>query len=238
MPDNNIAIATISLARTNEEERVLETALDQLATLHLPVFITDGGSPESFVSHLKSKPHFTVLAAKGLWPQARKSITAAEQSGAGFILYTEPDKLQFFAQHLPALLQSFRASEKFGVLLASRSAAGFASFPPFQQVTETTINQCCREVLGIEADYCYGPFLFHHRLIAHLDRLPESCGWGWRPFLFAMAHRLGFSVDAFVADFACPPDQREEDGKEKIYRMKQLTQNIEGLVQATAIPLA
>jgi hypothetical protein len=104
-------------------------------------------------------------------------------------------------------------------------------------MTETTINNCCKEVIGKEMDYCYGPFLFNSSLVTGLDALPETCGWGWRPYLFAIAHRKGLSVEAFEAGFECPPDQREEDEKERLYRMKQLTQNIEGLLLATAVQL-
>ena len=84
-------------------------------------------------------------------------------------------------------------------------------------------------------DYCYGPFFFTSRLIPLLEKLPENCGWGWRPFLFAAAHRSGFAVTSLVGDFTCPPDQQLDDATERIYRMKQLTQNMEGLLQAAAI---
>jgi hypothetical protein len=38
-------------------------------------------------------------------------------------------------------------------------------------------------------------------------------------------------------DFVCPPDQREDDGGERIYRMKQLAQNINGITLAANIKL-
>jgi hypothetical protein len=55
--------------------------------------------------------------------------------------------------------------------------------------------------------------------------------------LFALAHRLGFEVKSFEGDFTCPPDQQQDDEHERIYRMKQLTQNINGIVQAATIDL-
>lgn len=237
MDKKELAIATIAWARTEQEESALRLSLEQLATLGIPVFITDGGSSSSFLSFLQGLPFFTVLSAKGLWAQARKSIAAASQSGANVILYTEPDKFTFFRDHLPEMIAQSSMTNEDGVILASRSAAGFASFPPFQQVTETTINQCCKDIIGKDIDYCYGPFLFNAVLVPLLDTLPENCGWGWRPFLFATAYRKGLSISAFVADFACPPEQQGEDATERIYRMKQLAQNIDGLVQAATAPL-
>jgi hypothetical protein len=234
---NDIVIATISWARNAEEEGLLRDSLEQLSQLSLPVFITDGGSSEAFHRFLHSLPRFSVFGAKGLWLQAKNSITEAAKSGAKTILYTEPDKLHFFAKHLPRMLQEKKMMDEVGVVLASRSTKGFASFPAFQQMTETTINGCCQEIIGKEVDYCYGPFLFNSKLVPYLDALPQNCGWGWRPFLFALTHRLGLGVDAFIDDFFCPPDQQEDDAGERIYRMKQLAQNIEGLVLATSVQL-
>lgn len=236
MKANNLFIATISWARNEEEEKVLRPALKQLAELNVPVCITDGGSTDSFIQFLKSIPHFDVRHAKGLWPQARLSITTAVESGAKYIFYTEPDKLQFFADHLKQMLDAIQI-EKTGVVLASRSTKGFSSFPAFQQMTETAINNCCKEIVGKEMDYCYGPFLFSSNLVPYLKLLKDNIGWGWRPFVFAVAHRLGFLVKNYEGGFTCPPDQQNDDEAERIYRMKQLTQNINGLVQAAAIEL-
>lgn len=235
MKKTELCIATISWARNEEEENTIRASLEQLAALALPVYITDGGSSENFLCFLRSLPGFTVLQAKGLWPQARTSITKAHQSRAKFIFYCEPDKQQFFSHHLQPMLETINPEEKTGVVLASRSAKGFKSFPWFQQMTEATINRCCAEIIGKEMDYCYGPFLLNSQLLPFLNALTDDCGWGWRPFVFAMAHRLGLKVESYQGDFVCPPGQREDDAQERIYRMKQLTQNINGLVEAFSI---
>lgn len=234
---NNVCIATICWARNEDEEELLIASLAQLASFNLQVYITDGGSPERFVNYLDSFPNFTVLQAKGLWPQANSSIAAACDRGTKFILYIEPDKFEFFSNHLSEMLQQ-PIHDNTGVVLASRSLRGFSTFPLFQQMTETAINQCCKEVIEKDVDYCYGPFLFNTGLIPFLDSLDDDCGWGWRPFLFAIAHRLGFKIESFEGDFNCPLDQREDNENERIYRMKQLTQNINGLVQAATIELS
>lgn len=235
MNKNDLSIATLSWARNNEEEWSLRTSLQALASLGLRVYITDGGSPGPFVRFLHGLPGFTVFQAKGLWPQVKQSISAAQASGARFILYTEPDKKAFFRQHLPQMLDLIDPGQRTGVVLASRSREGFASFPAFQQMTEETINRCCSVVTGLQTDYCYGPFLFHAQLVPFLNTIRDDAGWGWRPYLFALAQRLGWQLDVYEGSFLCPMDQRNEDPGEKIYRMKQLTQNIVGLVQAAGM---
>jgi hypothetical protein len=230
MNTRSLAIATISWARDAHEATVLSRALAQLATMGFPLFITDAGSDETYLSGLQQLPNAKVTGpVKGLWPQTRASINAAAASGAKWIFYAEPDKLDFFAQHLPQMLAQIDVEEKSGIYLASRSAAGFATFPAFQQMTETTINRCCAELMGKDLDYIYGPFLMNAQLVPHLQAMPENLGWGWRPYTFMMAHRLGLRIEGFSGDFYCPEDQREDDQTERIYRMKQLAQNMEGL---------
>ena len=104
MKKEETVIATISWARNETEEADLRVSLGALTKLSLPVFVTDGGSSEEFVNFMKSLPQFTVLSATGLWPQAKQSLAAARESGAGTILYTEPDKLEFFQRHLAGML--------------------------------------------------------------------------------------------------------------------------------------
>ncbi|HWI92337.1 MAG TPA: hypothetical protein VNT20_13735 [Flavisolibacter sp.] len=235
MKTDKLCIVTISLAKNKEEEKLLIASLKQLATLDIPVYITDGGSSKDFVEFLHGIPHFKISEAKGLWPQAKMSITQSAKSSARFIFYTEPDKLEFFTNHLKKMLERIKVGEQTGVILASRSAKGFSTFPSFQQMTETAINNCCKEVIGKETDYCYGPFLFNTELVSLLEKLDDNIGWGWRPFAFAMAHRLGLDVISFEDDFNCPRSQREDDATERIYRMKQLTQNINGITHAATM---
>ena len=237
MDVNNVSVATITWARDAEEENLLRAALTQLAALAVPVFITDGGSKSSFLDFLRSFPHFTVLQAegRGVWAQAKKSVQAAAAFGSPFILYTEPDKHDFFLKALLDFISQAPSDDQVGIVLASRSATGFATFPAFQRTTETTINQCCAEIINKPVDYTYGPFLLNQKLVSYLNLVQEDIGWGWRPYLFGIAHRLGYAVEFFEADFICPLEQQADSPAERIYRMRQLTQNIQGLVLSTTV---
>ena len=235
--DGQLAIATITWARQPDEDQLLREALTILSSFNIPVFVTDGGSGKSFVEFLHSLPNITLCEApeKGLWPQVKSSLFAARQSGATSILYTEPDKKLFFAQHLHSFLAT--AQQQAGLVVAARTVPAFNTFPAFQQHCETTINYCCAEVTGKPVDYTYGPFLMHSELINATEHLATDAGWGWRPFVFCMAHRLGMNIDAIHDDYECPPDQRTDDHAERIYRMKQLNESIRGVVAATAVQI-
>jgi hypothetical protein len=235
MDKNNISIATLTWARNAEEDQLLRDSLHHLAALNIPAYVTDGGSGKQFVDFLHGFTHFNVFEADapGVWPQVRRSIRAANESAAKFILYTEPDKGEFFRSGLPGFISEATEDDGVGVVLASRSAESFATFPEFQQHTETTINRCCAEVVGEHVDFTYGPFLLNRKLVPYLDHVASSIGWGWRPYAFGIAHRLGYRIESIEKSLPCPVEQREDNGAERIYRMKQLSQNIQGLIDST-----
>ncbi len=240
MNKNRICIATITWARTSEEELLLRESLQQLAALKIPVFIADGGSGADFLSFLSSFSNFYIVhpIGKGVWAQAKASVQAAYNSGADFIFYTEPDKGDFFDRLASDFILNAPCNVLTGIVLASRSEAGFATFPAFQIKTETTINDCCAEIIGADCDYTYGPFLVNRQLVPYLQFVKDNIGWGWRPYLFGIAKRLGYNVVSIVDDFECPISQREDNMHERIHRMRQLSQNIDGLVLSTTITLA
>jgi len=223
-------------ARDAAEEGLLRESLEQLAGLGLPVHATDGGSNSAFINFLRGLPGFSVheAGAPGVWPQARRSIRAATEAGARFVLYTEPDKRDFFGGALRELIREAPAGERVGVVLASRSAESYATFPVFQRHTEDAINHCCAELVGARFDFTYGPFLLNASLVPELSRLPDDIGWGWRPYAFATARRLGYRVESLTRDLPCPPEQREDDPRERIYRMRQLGQSVQGLLLSAA----
>jgi hypothetical protein len=233
-----LVIATICWARDETEEELLRRSLKELSGLGIPVYICEGGSKPSFVNEISRLPNFILFQPieKGLWTQALNSLQHAFSSEATFVLYTEPDKLDFF-KTLRQWLNDVNVNEQTGVVLASRSTEAMNSFPAFQRMTEATINNCCAEIIGQPFDYTYGPFILNRKIIPLLESLPKEIGWGWRPYAFNIAVRLGLQVTSSVGDYYCPPDQQADDATERIYRMKQLTQNIDGLVLSTSVPV-
>ena len=64
----------------------------------------------------------------------------------------------------------------------------------------------------------------------HGSRPSRPTRWGWRHFVFATAARAGYKIRHVVGDYPCPPDQREENDAERLHRLRQLQQNIQGLL--------
>lgn len=237
MTPADCAIATISLARDEAEERLLVNALTALDAHGIPMFIADGGSPESFIATVRSlaTARLVVPDGRGLVRQVSASVRAAAASGARVILYTEPDKLLFFERHLASFIDA--ATDDAGVTIAARTPAAFATFPLMQQTTERAVNGVCSELTGNDGEYCYGPFLLSPQLVGHLESIPEDLGWGWRFAVFVAAHRAGMPLAFVSGRFDCPPGQREESEADRLYRLTQLEQNVRGLLIGTRVAL-
>ncbi len=238
MDKAEVSIATMTWARDEAEGKLLRESIHCLAQEKLPVFITDGGSGQQFIDYLNSFPGFKIFESDkpGVFAQTRRSLEAANDAGTRYILYTESDKKLFFEQTLHEFISQAAGDGQAGVVFLSRSAESFMTYPEMQRYTETVINHLCGGLAGLRADYSYGPMLINRALIPYLESVKEDIGWGWRHYIFGVAHRLGYRIVPWVADLPCPPGQREDSTQERMHRMRQLSQNVQGLVLSMSIP--
>ena len=244
MPDrmtgfaSEVCVATMAWAREEAEEQVLRASLLALEGTGLPVVLADKGNSAAFSAFLAGRSNFSVTTVSEgpLVAQVQASLSAAERLGTPFVLYTEPDKQHFFSARLRGFLERAPRHAGVGVVLAARSSASFATFPPFQQYTEGVINHLTGQSSGQPGDYSYGPMLLARAVLPHVQALGVDVGWGWRHFAVCTALQLGLTVHLVEGDHPCPADQRIEDADERTHRLRQLAQNITGLVRAAAAP--
>jgi hypothetical protein len=238
----DIAVATITLARQPSEERLLLSSLEALSRVGLRVAVADGGSPAPFVKALRQLPGLKVRVVReprSLLRQVRTAFDCAREWRTKALLYTEPDKEDFFSTHLVRVLrESLEGNFAHGVSVAARSPEAFLTFPVTQRLTEDVLNRLCGALTGVHTDYSYGPFVLEPRMADYLDTLPDDIGWGWRPFVFALAGRLNHPVSSVVGDFVCPEADRAESAADRTHRMRQLAQNVAGLVRAVELRVA
>ena len=230
---SQVSVATMTWVRTPKEETLLRRTLTSLSRCGLSIAVADAGTSRDFLHFLERFPHFsvTVPAERGLVAQIKASVRTAASRGSRFILYIEPDKEFFFERRLADFLEAATNHPDAGVILASRSAESLLTFPPMQRYTEGVINHLCGELIGVECDYSYGPFLLNSTLLPFVEALEPTLGWGWRHFIFRTSHRHGHRVVPVVGDYPCPDDQRSEDDEERAHRMRQLSQNVLGLIE-------
>jgi hypothetical protein len=234
----DISIVTMTRASKGDYELHRE-ALRELAAHKLPTVVTDGGSGEEFLAYLNAFPHFVVqkAAQAGAFSQIKTSFDAVRSLATPYVLYTEPDKQFFFEQRLSAFIKQ-APKQGSAIILPGRTEESLTSYPESQRFTETFTNQLCGRIVGGAGDFCYGPLLIQRELITCLDLLAEDIGWGWRPFLLGVAHRLKLGVCHIAMDLPCPVEQRADSEAELFHRMRQLQQNVRGLNLAIALTQA
>jgi hypothetical protein len=232
MTGNNVAVATITWARSASEETLLRRSLDRLARSGLHIAVADTGESATFLDYLKSAGTFSVTVPRpgGMIGQVKASFDLAARLGPDRILYTEPDKELFFSHGLEKFLQRASEHARAGVVLAARSDESYATFPPLQRYAESVINHLDATFFGTGGDYSYGPFVMHRALLETVAGLRTDLGWGWRHFVFAEAHRRGMQLVHVTGDHPCPPEQQREDDEDGRHRLRQLSQNILGLI--------
>ena len=236
MKTTNISVATVTWARDDDEAKVIVGGLRSLAGTGMPLAISDGGSAPAVTAALAALPGAVMVPPRerGLVHQVQAAVAAAAEWARPFIIYTESDKQRFMEGSVASFVSSAPADDDVGVVLASRTEAALATFPPLQRFCETTINVLTGETAGVVADYSYGPFLMRRELAERLDAVPARIGWGWRHYIFATAAQLGLRIVGIDGDHRCPEHQREEDAGERLHRLRQLSQNVDGLVLATS----
>jgi hypothetical protein len=218
-------------ARNERESASQFEALQELSRLGLPVFIADARSIPEFVRKVEPLPGVQLqIEGENLVQQVKRSIARAIGAGHDLIFYTEPDKKEFFQRsardYLTEAIQARSA-----ICIAARDEPSFASFPKGQQWTETAFNNLASSLLGPLPDQLYGPLILDATTVHEfIEQAPEQLGWGWRPYVITRAVRAQHRITQFIGPFCCPSDQREEDDENaRIYRLQQLSQNIEGL---------
>jgi hypothetical protein len=232
MDVSQVGVATITWARSPEEEALLRRSLGHLSSIGVPIAVADAGTSPAFAGFLRGLPNVSVTGADGpgLVAQVSASVARAAAFAQQYILYTEPDKELFFRDRLREFLRVAPDEADGGVVLASRSRRSFETFPPMQRYTEGVINRLCGRMIGIAGDYSYGPFLMHAALLPCMEQLDAGLGWGWRHRIFLHTHRQGRRVLHVTDHHPCPHHQRSEDDVERAHRLRQLSQNVLGLV--------
>ena len=107
--------------------------------LGIPVFIADAGSIPSFLKAVECLPGIQVrVEGENLVQQVKSSVARAVAAGHRFILYTEPDKKEFFQRSARNFVAEALRAEA-AVCMAARNES-FATFPAGQQWTEAALQ--------------------------------------------------------------------------------------------------
>jgi hypothetical protein len=235
MRAEDVAVATMTWARSPSEETVLRRSLQRLSATGFPVAVADTGTNTAFTAFLSTLSGFRVVVPdeRGLVAQAQTSLAHAAAFNRPFVLYTEPDKESFFEQQLADFIDRAPGASDARIVVAARSAEALSTFPPVQRYTEGVINHLVGNAAGLSGDYSYGPFLIARDLLPYVAAIDRRLGWGWRHAAFMYGARQGSGIHHVIGPYVCPLDQRDEDEGERLHRIRQLGENIQGLIAGT-----
>lgn len=235
---NELVVVTMTRIQSAEDAAILIDSLQALAAHNVPLIVAHSGDSPAFLADLRALPNTRVLSISedGLYAQMRAAFAEAYASRKPYILYTEPDKKGFFQDLLATFLG--QVPPQVGVAVASRNDEALRTFPRFQQYTESTASKLAYELTGYDGDAIYGPLLFSRDFCQYLDRLPAAIGWGWRLFLITLCARLKAPLVYIPLAGVCPRHQQAEDQPaDRIYRIRQLDANIQGMLLGASIAL-
>lgn len=210
-------------------------SLSVLSSKNINIVAVDGGSSKEFLGRIKKFRNISVIRSskKGLQNQVVESLLEA-QASSRYIFYTESNKSDFFRSHLDGFLSRAMTiidkNPNAGIVLPSRTKESFSTFPEFQQRSESFLNTILSEFIDREVgDFAYGPKIIASDLIPYLGHLLRDVGWGWMTYLLLIAKKLEKSIYAVELDLPCPRDERENTYADKLLRLKQLKNHIEGV---------
>lgn len=224
------AVTTIVSAQTEDDAKRITESLRELSRLGLPIYATERGSPPDLLAHwttpnLQLRTHGTSLVQ-----QVKDSFHRAHAAGHRYVLYTEPDKCEFFAESAHNLLNAPEPAPS-AAIVAARDDESFRTFPSGQQAVEHVFNLLSSTIAALHGDILYGPIAIDlEHAMPFLENVPDDLGWGWRPYVLARLKLAGLHVVPYEGHFPCPEDQREEDEPHhRVHRLVQLEQNVRGL---------
>jgi hypothetical protein len=229
-----LAIATMTRAASEEEAARLSEGLTCLSVLNVPVFVTDNSQHPALAPSIAQLPnlHF-VKESQDMVPRICNSLRRAAAERPDAIVYTEPDKLDFFRTGMDRLLRTAEQNPS-SLVIPARDKSSFESIPSGQRMLESMTRQIVAQYLGSDIDLLFGPFALPCAAVEqYLPGVRTEFGWGWRTYVIARCLKHGVPLIVSEGRFPAPEwNRHEDDGPSRLYRLRQFVESVEGIRQA------
>lgn len=122
--------------------------LKEIKKMNLSLYISDGGSSESFISKISSIGH-NIYRQKnpGLSAGRRQVLTQASlKKGSLVIVLFEPEKVSFIKNNLIRLIQPILETQA-DIVIPKRDEKAFLSYPDYQTSSEKLLNSLMSSII-------------------------------------------------------------------------------------------
>ncbi len=224
----DIAIATITSDKCGNID-VIKQGLETL-NKKFDVYVADRNSSEEFLEDIRNMGCKRIIGPNKTLPDQHKQVLLCASENKPYVLYTEPDKVDWFNNGLEKSIEEFFLRElDHGEV--SRTPEQMKTFPVPQQMTEGVVNNLLGQITGIQGDYIYGPQISSSEILKTLKSLPKDIsylGWGTLTYIPIKAKEKGLRIGMIYNANECPISQRNEDNAD--YRVQQANGNIAGIL--------
>ncbi|MFZ3077905.1 MAG: glycosyltransferase [Candidatus Aenigmatarchaeota archaeon] len=233
MKNGKIIVATITWdgGISAEGGKIIKT-MRELKKYGYDVITVDGGSSKETIEGMReSGAKIYRQKGKGIGSAMKESIRHAYDSGADAIVYMESDKYSY-PKEIEKTIGPVLGG-KADLVVPSRSAKSFLTYPPFQILTESLINASISVILKNFADYTYGSRTFGRKVAPYFFESRYS-DWGVMYNPLKRLKQDGFKTKAVYVDVSFPKeDYRKEFASAKVwrYRLKQIKQDLKPVLK-------
>lgn len=233
MGNGKIIVATITWDGGSAAEggKILKT-MRELKKYGYDVITVDGGSSKETIDGMReSGAKVYRQKGKGIGSAMKESIRHAYDSGAGVIAYMESDKYSYpreIGKTIEPILDG-----KADLVIPSRTAKSFLTYPPFQILTESFIDLSLSAVLGAILDYTYGLKTFSRKVAPYFFESRYG-DWGTMYNPLKILKQDGFRIMPVYVDVSFPKeDYQKEFASAKVwrYRLKQVKQVLSSVLK-------
>lgn len=203
-----------------------ETVQNAFTKYKYPTVIVDGSPNPAVTRYLSHRLGAIVFAQQkpGMIASRREVFGHAKEFILASVIRKEDTEIILWTEEKPDLIRSIPfliaplVAGEADIVIAKRTPEALATWPLFQQESETRANAAYREATGIDHDPMFGPVAFTLEVVDFfINCHPER--YGVSPFAagyiqhFAALEALaaGKKVVSVTVDCRYPPQQREEE---------------------------
>ncbi len=189
---DKIAVATTTWYNPNSESdnirsRLAENSIRIGVDSGYFMIVVDGGSSDELLTKFeKYGAEVYSVSLETMGASRRKAINKAYNTGREIIAWTEPEKENYIKNIVDTARPILGGSADF--VIPKRKS--MKSYPLSQQHTETFCNAFCKDLTGLDLDFCFGPRTWNREVSHYFLEYDGLYGDKWDSIFIPIIHAI------------------------------------------------